>query len=98
MGLQPIDQKKLTENTANVYEAVIVAAKKAKIINTQRKKEYDELKASVVSYDDEFDERVSPELRQHAMEVEKKLKPHIQALHELINGEISFRYKTDTIE
>ncbi len=98
MGIQPIDQKKLTENTANVYEAVIIASKKAKIINNERKKEYDELKSTVVSYDDEFDERVSPELKQHALEVEKKMKPHVQALHELINGEISFRYKTEAIE
>ena len=95
MGIHPIDQDKLTKYTNNVYEATVVASKRARIINDEIKIEFEHVKSISAEFDDEFEDRGNPELLKFSLEMEKKDKPHIRALNELINGEIKFRYRTD---
>ncbi len=58
MPIRPIELRKLENKTANVYEAVIVAAKKARMINDQTKLEFTTLLNTMIpNVDDEFEEK-----------------------------------------
>jgi DNA-directed RNA polymerase subunit K/omega len=94
MGLKPINLDKITKHAANIYEATIVASKRARIINDERKIEYDTLKKGLEAFDDDFEDRANPELLKFSREMDKREKPHIQALNELIEGKIKYRYNT----
>ncbi len=95
MALRPINLEKLTRHASNIYEATIVASKRARIINDERKIEYDTIRKSFEAFEDDFEDRANPELVKFSREMDKRDKPHIQALNELIEGKISFRYATE---
>ncbi len=98
MGIRPIDQGKLSKFTSNVYEAVVVASKRARIINDEIKTEFEQVKNLSAEFEDDFEDRGNPELLKFSLELEKKDKPHIRALNELIDGEIKFRYRTNGLQ
>lgn len=94
MRFEPVDLKKVEENTANIYEAVIVAAKKARLINDDNKLEFNTLLSTVMAgREDEFDEKENPDQMRLSVEFEKRPKPHLLALKELMTEGIEFRYK-----
>lgn len=95
MALRPIDLRKIKERIPNLYEAVVVAARRARIINDDTKLEFNTLLSSLITNpDDEFEDRENPEQLKLSLEFEKREKPHIQAINELINLGIEYRYKS----
>lgn len=98
MPIRPIELRKLENKTANVYEAVIVAAKKARNINDQAKLEFTTLLNTMIpNVDDEFEEKENPDQLRLSLEFENRKKPHLQAIDELIEGKVEFRYKEDHV-
>lgn len=98
MPIRPIELRKLENKTANVYEAVIVAAKRARMINDQTKLEFTTLLNTMIpNVDDEFEEKENPDQLRLSLEFENRNKPHLQALEELIDGKIEFRFKEDQV-
>lgn len=96
MRLTPVDIKVVEQNTANIYEAVIVASKRARIINDDNKLEFNTLLNTILAgREDEFEEKENPDQLRISVEFERKPKPHLMALQELMNNEISYRYKED---
>ena len=95
MSIEPVDLRKIDEKAANVYEAIIVSAKRARQINDENKIEYNALLSTIPSTgtDDEAEDIENPAQLKIALEMEKKEKPHIEALDELLDGEIGFGYK-----
>jgi len=98
MAHQPIDLNKAEAHCSNLYEAVVIAARKARYINDQNKIEYNTmLSALAPSIEEEFDERENPEQLKISLEFENRKKPHESAMQELIDGDIGFRYKDSLI-
>jgi DNA-directed RNA polymerase omega subunit len=96
MAIQPRDLGKIKERVPNLYEAVIVAAKRARKINDDIKLEFNQLVGTLnAGHEDEFEDRENPEQLKLSLEFEKREKPHIQAIKELIDDGIEYRYKTD---
>lgn len=96
MRMEPVDLKKIEEHTSNVYEAVIVASKKARIISDDNKLEFNTLLSAVLAgREDEFDEKENPDQMRLSVEFEKRPKPHLLALKELMENGIEFRYKEE---
>lgn len=95
MEMEPVDLRVIDEKADNVYEAAIVAAKRARQINDENKIEYNALlnTVTVPNTEDEAEEVTNPALLKIALELEKKEKPHIQALHELLEDNIEYSYK-----
>jgi len=95
MEMEPVDLRVIDEEADNVYEAIIVASKRARQINNENKIEYNALlnTVTVPTTEDEAEEVTNPALLKIALELEKKEKPHIQALHELLDGNIEYSYK-----
>lgn len=96
MAIQPRDLGRIKERVPNLYEAVIVAAKRARKINDDIKLEFNQLVGTLnAGHEDEFEDRENPEQLKLSLEFEKREKPHIQAIKELIDDGIEHRYKTD---
>mgnify|MGYP000492361723 CR=1 FL=1 len=94
MAIQPIDLRGLNSKTSNIYEAVVIAAKRARQINDENRLEFNQIISSIVpAMEDEFEERGNPEQEKYSLQFEKKEKAHLQALNELINGEFEYRYR-----
>lgn len=96
MGIEPVDLRTLKSNAANLYEAVIVSAQKARNINEDNKTEFNNLISTFApNSEDDFDERDNQEQEKISVEFEKRAKPHIIALDQMHDGEIEYRYKTE---
>ncbi len=95
MAVEPVDLRVIDERAANIYEAIIVTAKKARKINDENKIEYNALLSTIPSTgtDDENEDIENPAQLKIALELEKKEKPHVEALNELLDGKIEFEYK-----
>ena len=94
MAVKSIDLRKIEENVSNVYEAVIVSAKRARRINDENKLEFNtQLNTMIPGIEDEFDDKENSDQVKISVEFETKTKPHLRALEELLSDEIRFRYK-----
>ncbi len=94
MAIKPINIGEINKNAQNVYEAVIVAARRARMINADNRLEFDTMLSTLLPVqEDEFEERDNSEQIKISLEFEKRPKPHEQALEELLAGKLKFRYK-----
>jgi len=96
MSVKPIDLRKIDEVTANVYEGIIVASKRARQINNENKIEFNALVGTIptTSSEDDGEDIENPAQLKISLEFEKREKPHIQALDELLEGKIQYKYKS----
>ncbi|MFZ5948377.1 MAG: DNA-directed RNA polymerase subunit omega [Stygiobacter sp.] len=96
MAIQPLSLKQIKENASNLYEAVIVAARRARRINDDHKLEFNALLSTVTnSNDDQYEDKENPEQLKLSLEFDKREKPHIQAIKEVRDGKVKFRYKSE---
>ncbi len=95
MDITPVDLREIDKRAENVYEAITVAALRARQVNDDNKIEFNAMMNTIPSSgsDDEAEDVTNPIQLKMAMDFEKKPKPHLQALNELLSGEIKFRYK-----
>ena len=95
MGINPVDLRLIDERAANIYEGIIVTSKKARKINDDNKVEFNALVGTIptTAGDDESEDIENPAQLKIALDFDKREKPHIQALQELLEGQIEFRYK-----
>ncbi len=96
MGLTPVDLREIDKRASNVYEAIIVASKKARTINDERKIEFNSLISGIQGsgLDDEGEDFNNPDQLKISIKFEKRSKPHIEVLNQLLEGKIKYRYKT----
>lgn len=99
MAIQPVDLRIIDEQSANIYEGIIVVAQKARKINDDNKIEFNALISTIptTGNEDESEDIINPAQLKIAFEFEKREKPHIQALHELLDGKVAYRYKENKI-
>ena len=95
MNISPVDLRVIDKRAENVYEAIIVASKRARQINDENKIEFNALLNTIPSMgtDDDAEDVTNPAQLKIALDFEKKPKPHLQALNELLEGEVKFKYK-----
>jgi DNA-directed RNA polymerase omega subunit len=94
MALKPINIAEINKNANNTYEAVIVAARRARMINDENRLEFNTMLSTLIPQEeDEFEERDISEQIKISVEFEKRPKPHEIALEELLSGKLKYRYK-----
>jgi len=95
MNINPVDLKIIESRAANVYEAIIVAAKRARSINDENKIEFRALLETIPQsgMDDDSEDVTNQDQLKMALDFEKREKPHLQALEELLENKIQYRYK-----
>lgn len=95
MHIEPIDLRSVDEHASNIYEAIIVAAKRARQINDENKIEFNALLSTIpqTQSEDESEDLDNPAQLKISLDFEKRLKPHQQAFRELLEGKIEYTYK-----
>jgi len=96
MPVEPIDLREIDKRASNVYEAIIASGKKARVINDDRKLEFSKLASEITTkeQDDESSEDFNnPQQQKLSMDFEKRPKPHIAGLEDLLKGEVDFEYR-----
>ena len=95
MEITPVDLREIDKKAANVYEAIIVASKRARQINDEIKIAYNAQISTIPTSanDDDSEDIVNPAQMKISMEFEKKEKPHLDAIKELLDGKREFEYK-----
>lgn len=96
MSVKPVDLKKLDAVCSNVYEAVVVASKKAREINNDMKLEFEKrIKEIVVKKEtDDQEEIENPEQLKISLEFEKYGKPTMVALNAVLNNKVKYQFKS----
>jgi DNA-directed RNA polymerase subunit K/omega len=95
--LKPIDLDKLEKTAENIYEAIVVTAKRSRQINEELKIQMNQEIETVSTKSTEDEELESnPDMANISLKYEKLEKPTIRALNEMFDTKIEFRYK-DTI-
>ena len=95
MEINPIDLREIDQRAGNVYEGIIVSAKRARQINSENKIEFNALLSTIPesTTDDESEDIDNPAQLKIALELEQRKKPHLQALNEFLDGKIDFEFK-----
>ena len=95
MGIETINLKDIETHASNIYEAIVVCAKKSRLINEENKIEYNALLSTIpeVVNEDDNEELGNPAKLKISLELEKREKPHMQALKEFLDGKIEYKYK-----
>lgn len=95
MGITPIDLRSIDEKASNIYEAIIVSAMRARQITDENKIEFNALLSTIPESvgDEESEDIDNPAQLKISQDMEKRDKPHVQALNEMLNGEVEFKYK-----
>jgi DNA-directed RNA polymerase subunit K/omega len=86
----------IDKEAANVYEAVIVSAKRARQINDEQKMEFNALLGTIVpqtTTEEEGEDIQNPAQLKLALELEQREKPQIKAIKELLDGKIGYDFK-----
>lgn len=92
--INPIDLKDLENHCSNIYEAAMIISKRARQLNDEYKQEFSVfMNMMPPTTEDEFEEKGNPDLLKASLEFEKRPKPGIEALQELTEGKLEFRYK-----
>lgn len=96
MAVEPVDLREIDKNSSNVYEAVLLSAKRARQINDERKLEYNESLKSLpaaAGNDEDGEDFHNPAQLKLSADFEKREKPHIQGLKDLLAGSVKYQYK-----
>jgi UDP-N-acetylglucosamine transferase subunit ALG13 len=95
MRLEPVDLRELDEATKNVYEAVVVAAKKSRVETDERRMQFNQQLSTLpdVTAEEDGEDLNNPAQLKISEEFEALDKPHVAALKELLAKEIEYEYK-----
>ena len=98
MPINPIEIEILESKAGNIYEAVIVAAKRARQINDEHKLEYNQRIEPLTQVETDDDTLVSKDKMNISVDFEKRIKPTEQGLDELLDDQLEFRLRSDKSE
>lgn len=98
MAIEPIEIVELESKAGNVYEAIIVAAKRARQINDELKLEYNQRLEPLMQKDDEDENIVSKDKMNISLDFEKRKKPTETGITEILNDELEFRLRSDDLD
>lgn len=95
MPIQTIDLEKFEENAENLYEAVVIASRRARQINNDLKIELNQRMEPIIAKETEDDTIMNQDKMNLSLEFEKRDKPSIQAIKEVLDNDLKFRYKDE---
>ncbi len=95
MQITPIDLREIDKCAENIYEAIIVSSLRARQINDEIKIEFNALLSTIPesTTDEDSEDIDNPAQLKISQDLEKRKKPHIQALDELLKDETKYKYK-----
>jgi DNA-directed RNA polymerase omega subunit len=98
MSIEPVEIEVLESKAGNIYEAVIVAAKRARQINDEHKLEYNQRVEPLTQTETDDDTMISKDKMNISVDFEKRIKPTEQGLTELLDDTLEFRLRSEQSE
>ncbi|MBK8553519.1 MAG: DNA-directed RNA polymerase subunit omega [Ignavibacteria bacterium] len=95
MSIETLDLDKFESKTANLYESIVVASKKARQINDTMKMELNQRLEPIIAKETEDDTIMNQDKLNISLEFEKRQKPTIEAIVELMEDRLDFRFKSN---
>ena len=93
MAIKTVDLDKFEKSAENIYEATVIASKRARQINDETRIEVSQRLEPVLMKETDEDSGTNQDKLNLSLEFEKRVKPTFQAVDELISKKLSFRYK-----
>src|SRR6266498_3257341 len=98
MAIKPIEITELESKAGNIYEAIVVSAKRARQLNDELKLEYNQRLEPLMQKDEEDENVVSKDKMNISLDFEKRKKPTETGITEILNDELEFRLRSDELE
>ncbi|KXK56390.1 MAG: DNA-directed RNA polymerase subunit omega [Chlorobi bacterium OLB5] len=99
MKITPLEIEEVESKAGNIYEAVVVAAKRARQINDEQKLEYNQRVEPLIKADDDSDDTVvSKDKMNISVEFETRPKPTERGLDELLGDGLEFRVRSENLD
>jgi len=95
LPIQTIDLEKFEAEAENLYEAVVIASRRARQINNDLKIELSQRMEPIIAKETEDDTIMNQDKMNLSLEFEKRDKPSIQAIKEVLNKDLKFRYRDE---
>jgi DNA-directed RNA polymerase subunit K/omega len=102
VAIKPVDMANFFGKIGNLYEGVVVTAKRARQIHDELKIELrsrletlQQISAVTTEVEDDSDPVANPDQLKISLEFEKRPKPADMALQEVVEGKIVKRYKEE---
>lgn len=96
LNLKPIAFDDLIKSTNNIYDTINIISKRAKVLNTRFKAELDRLLEEFGSPSGVNDTTYLDECEAICKSSDTQPKPHIQAMMELLSGDLFCKANVDT--
>lgn len=91
MSSKTLEVEKLQEATGNVYESIVIMAKRARQMAAREKMEIDEKLKYFEGFEEEEEFAFNEEQERISKEYEKKPHPTQRAITELLKGDTNYR-------
>jgi DNA-directed RNA polymerase omega subunit len=99
MSINPLEIEEVESKAGNIYEAVVVAAKRARQINDELKLEYNQRVEPLIKSDEDMDDTVvSKDKMNISVDFETRTKPTEKGLEELLGDDLEFRVRKEADE
>jgi DNA-directed RNA polymerase omega subunit len=96
MTITPLEIDEVESKAGNIYEAVVVAAKRARQLNDEQKLEYNQRVEPLMKTDDDSDDTVvSKDKMNISVDFEKRTKTTERGLEELLSDDLEFRTRDE---
>ena len=93
MSIKTIDLEQFEKDAENLYEAVVIASKRARQINDELRIEINQRLEPIMSKEVDDEAIMNQDKLNISLEFEKRHKPSIQATDEVLNEDIKHRYR-----
>jgi DNA-directed RNA polymerase subunit K/omega len=93
MALKTVDLEQFEKNAENLYEAVVIASKRARQINDEMKMEINQRLEPIMAKETDDEAIMNQDKLNVSLDFEKRNKPSLQATDEVVKEEIKFRYR-----
>jgi len=94
MAIETLDLKQLDENSTDIYEAVVIASRRARQILNERNYER---QLVLESLNEEDDDTTTEVMIQTSEEREQVVHPIEEALEELLDGKLNVEYEKEKL-
>ncbi len=98
MPIKPLEIEVLESKAGNVYEAIVISAKRARQINDEMKIEYSQRLQPLIEKEEDDETVVSKDKMNISLDFEKRLKPTEIGVDELLDDSLEFRIRTEETE
>lgn len=98
MPIKPLETEELESKAGNVYEAIVIAAKRARQINDEMKIEYSQRLQPIMEKEEEDETIISKDKMNISLDFEQRLKPTEIGTQELLDDELEYRLRTEETE